>query len=455
MPSYDFDLLVIGGGSGGVRCGRTAAALGARVGLVEEDRLGGTCVNVGCVPKKLFSYGAHYREDLEDAAGFGWRVGEVSFDWATLVANKDKEIARLNGIYEALLDRTGVETIRGRGILRGPHEVEVAGRVHTAERIVIATGGWPWLPEFPGRELVISSNEVFTLDKLPERIVVAGGGYIAVEFASIFGGFGSEVDLVYRGDLFLRGFDGDARHELANEMRKKGVRLHFRCMFERVERSGESLRVHLTDGDVLEADAVLFAVGRRPKTHGLGLEEIGVDLTERGAVVVDDHFRSSVDSVYAIGDVIERVQLTPVALEEGMFLARNLFAGADQQVDYRDIATTVFTHPNLSAVGLTEEEARQRCKIRVYKSLFRPMKHTMTGRNEKTFMKLVVDADTDRVLGCHMVGPDAGEIIQGLAVALKCGATKAQFDATIGIHPTSAEEFVTMRDAVVEVPEAP
>src|SRR5690606_28813844 len=302
---------------------------------------------------------------------------------------------------------------------------------------------------------VITSNEVFSLERLPERVVVAGGGYIAAEFASIFRGFGSEVDLVHRGDLFLRGFDLDARRELANEMRKRGARLHFECTFERVERRGDGVVVHLTDGDRLEADVALFAVGRRPNTRGLGLDEVGVRLTERGAVIVDEDYRSSVPSIHAIGDVIERIQLTPVALAEGTILARRLFAGSDQRVDYTDVPTAVFTTPNLAAVGLTEEEARDRTSVRIYKSLFRPMRHTLSGRDERTFMKLVVDDVTDRVIGCHMVGPDAGELVQGLAVALKCGATKAQFDATIGIHPTAAEEFVTMRDPVVEVPAAP
>lgn len=457
MPSFDYDLFVIGAGSGGVRCSRVASGLGARVALAESGRVGGTCVNLGCVPKKLFAYGSHYGEDLEDARGFGWNVGEISFDWSTLVRNKDRELERLNGIYEQLLDRAGVELLRGRARLIGPHEVELdtadGPRRFTAEHIVIATGGWPWLPDFPGSEHVITSNEVFSLPSLPERIVIAGGGYIAAEFASIFRGFGSEVDLVYRGELFLRGFDHDARRELANEMRKKGVRLHFDCMFSHVERGDGGLSVHLTDGESIEADVALFAVGRRPNTQGLGLQEAGVALSPSGGVIVDDAYATSVPCVHAIGDVIERVQLTPVALAEGMALARNLFGGRDDAVDYKDIATAVFTHPNLAAVGLSEEQARAlHPKLRIYKSLFRPMKHTMTGRQEKTFMKLVVDDPTDRVLGCHMVGPDAGELVQGLAVALKCGATKAQFDATLGIHPTAAEEFVTMREPAPVVP---
>jgi glutathione reductase (NADPH) len=450
LPTYDFDLFVIGGGSAGVRCSRMSASFGARVGMAEEKYLGGTCVNVGCVPKKLFSYGSHYGEELEDARGYGWTVDGVDFDWSTLVANKDKEIARLNDVYRRMLDRAGVEVFDARATVTGPHSVRVGGREVTAEHIVVATGGWPWVPDdLPGVEHAITSNEVFSLPELPRRLVVGGGGYIAVEFASIFAGLGVHVDLVYRGPLFLRGFDDDVRHEIANEMRKKGVHLHFDCVFARIDRSEAGLHVVLTDGDTMDADQVLMALGRRPNVAGLGLQEVGVALGEGGAVVVDEHFQTTVPSIYALGDVIDRVQLTPVALAEGMVLARNLFCGAAQKVSYRDIPTAVFTHPNIGTVGLTESEAREQYgKLRLYKSLFKPMRHTMTGRNEKTFMKLVVDDATDRVVGCHMVGPDAGEIIQGLAVAMTCGATKAQFDATIGIHPTAAEEFVTMRTPV-------
>lgn len=455
MPTYDFDLIVIGGGSGGVRCARTAASLGARVALVEGGRLGGTCVNLGCVPKKLFAYGAHYREDFEDAAGFGWTVGSTSFDWSTLIKNKDREIERLNGVYARLLDRAGVERIAGWASLKGAHAVAVGDTVHTSRFIVIATGGKPWRPELPGGEHVLTSDDIFALPALPARVVIAGGGYIAAEFASIFHGLGCRVDLVYRGDLFLRGFDADARRELANAMRKKGIHLRFQSRFARVERVDDGLSVHLSDGDHVQADLALFAVGRRPNTDGLGLDAIGVARTDRGAIAVDAHFQTSVDSIYAVGDVIDRIQLTPVALAEGMIVARNLFGGQDRRVDYSDVPTAVFTHPNLAAVGLTEADARARGNVRVFKSIFRPMRHTMTGRDEQTFVKLVVDGETDRVLGVHMVGPEAGEVIQGFAVALKCHATKAQFDATIGIHPTIAEEFVTMRDPVAEVPDAP
>ncbi len=447
MPSYDVDLIVIGGGSAGVRLARTAAAAGARVVLCEEQWLGGTCVNVGCVPKKLLSYGAHFHEEFEDARGFGWTVGEVSFDWGTLRDNKDKEILRLNGIYARLLDRVGVEVHEARGVVVGPHAVRIGEQTVTADHIAVCTGGWPTLPDIPGVEHAITSNEVFGLAELPERLMVVGGGYIAVEFASIFRGFGAHVDLAYRGRLFLRGFDVDVRKELANEMRKKGVHLHWECHVRRIEKleSGR-LEVCIDDGDKVVVDQVLMATGRAPKTAALGLEEVGVELDERGAVVVDDRFVTSVPSILALGDVIDRVQLTPVALGEAMVVSHNLFSGRSESMDYRDIPTAVFTHPNIGTVGLTEQEAREAyAKVKVFKSRFRPMKHTLSGRDEHTFMKLVVCGDTDRVLGCHMIGPDAGELIQGLAVAMKCRATKAQFDATVGIHPTAAEEFVTMR----------
>ena len=447
MPSYDVDLFVIGGGSAGVRLSRTAASFGARVMMAEEKYLGGTCVNVGCVPKKLFSYGAHYAEDFADAAGYGWTVGEVSFDWSTLMRNKDKEIARLNVIYDGILDRAGVEVVAERATITGAHEVEVGGRRITAERIAVCTGGRPWAPSIPGAEHCLVSDDVFALPELPERILIVGGGYIAVEFASILHGFGVHADLAYRGDLFLRGFDIDIRHELANELRKKGVHLHWHCHVERVSRRDDGrLDAHLTDGDTITVDQVLMATGRIPNVAGLGLEDVGVLTTDRGAIVVDDHFQTNVPSIYALGDVIDRVQLTPVALGEAMVLAHNLYNAEARQMDYADIPTAVFTHPNVGTVGLTQAEAEAKHgKLRLYKSLFRPMKHTLTGRNEKTFMKIIVDDATDRVVGCHMVGPEAGELVQGLAVALKCGATKAQFDATIGIHPTAAEEFVTMR----------
>ncbi|MFT4623235.1 MAG: glutathione reductase (NADPH) [Myxococcota bacterium] len=447
MPSYDYDLLVLGGGSAGVRCSRIAAGLGARVVLVEDKALGGTCVNVGCVPKKLLAIGSHFAEDVEDAAGFGWTIAPPTFDWQTLVRNKDTEIARLNGIYEGMLERAGVEVVTGWGTLTDAHTVEVDGRRLHAEHIVICTGGVPWAPEFPGREHVLVSDDMFSLPRLPKRMVVAGGGYIAVEFASILHGFGVEVDLVYRGGLFLRGFDEEMRHHLANELRRKGVRLHFDCMFREVERRGpDDFLVHLTDGEHLQADTVLFAVGRRPATGGIGLDALGVRMNERGAIEVDARFQTSVPSIYALGDALDRFNLTPVALAEGTALAHQLFAGPPRTVAYDAIPTAIFCNPNMATVGLTEAKARAvHPRVRIYTSSFRSMKHTLSGRNERILMKLIVDDATDRVVGAHMVGPDAGELIQGIAVAMTCGATKAQFDSTIGIHPTAAEEFVTMR----------
>jgi glutathione reductase (NADPH) len=451
VSKWDYDLLVIGAGSGGVRASRMSARYGAKVGVVEGRYLGGTCVNVGCVPKKLFVYGSHFAEDFEDAAAYGWNVGPYRFDWPTLRDNKTHEIERLNGAYRSLLEGAGVEIIHGFAKLRDRHTVEIDNRTTvTAERILIATGGWPHVPEFPGREHVITSNEAFYLDAFPERVVVVGGGYIAVEFAGIFAGLGAATTLVYRGPLFLRGFDDGVRSFVADQLREKHIDLKFDSMVDRVEltKSG-ARRVVLAGGQVLDSDLVLFATGRSPTVRGIGLEEAGVAFTARGSIAVDDRYRTSADNIYAIGDVIDRIQLTPVAIAEGMVVADNLFNGKDRTLDYAGIPTAVFCQPNIGTVGLTEAQARQRhAKLQIFESTFRPMKHTMSGRNERTMMKLVVDADTDRVVGAHMVGPDAGEIIQGLGVALKAGATKAQFDSTIGIHPTAAEEFVTMREPV-------
>lgn len=442
----DFDLYVIGGGSGGVRASRMAAGLGAKVGLAESGRMGGTCVNVGCVPKKLFSYASHFHEDFEDAVGFGWDAAKPGFDWPTLIANKDEEITRLNGIYERILMRAGVEIHRGRAVVTGPNEVTVGDRVFTAERILVATGSKPWVPAFPGHEHALISDDLFELDALPHRIAIVGGGYIACEFASIFNALGCLVHVVVRSEV-LRGFDDDVQRHVHTEMEKKGVRFHLRTGFSGIRKVDDHLELHLDECD-LELDAVVFATGRKPNTEGLGLEEVGVKLGPNGKVLVDDDYRTSVPSIYAVGDVIDRVQLTPVALAEGMYVAHQLYGGGGRPIEYRNIATAVFTSPNVATVGLTEAEARRELgEVRLYKSTFRPMKHTLSGRDEKTFMKLVVDDASDRVVGCHMVGPDAGELIQGLAVAITCGATKEQFDATIGIHPTAAEEFVTMRTA--------
>ena len=449
--AYDFDLYVIGAGSGGVRAARFAAGFGAKVAVAESRYLGGTCVNVGCVPKKLLVYGAHFAEDFEQASGFGWSLGEANFDWATLIANKDREINRLNGIYRNLLVNSGVTLHEGHARLVDAHQVEINGERFTAKHILIATGGWPQIPEIPGREHAIGSNEAFFLKELPKRVLVVGGGYIAVEFAGIFHGLGAHTSLLYRGDLFLRGFDGSVRKHLQEELTKRGLDLQFNADIERIDKQADgSLKATLKDGRVLEADCVFYATGRRPMLDNLGLENTGVKLDERGFVAVDDLYQTAEPSILAIGDVIGRVQLTPVALAEGMAVARRLFKPEQYRaVDYANIATAVFSLPNIGTVGLTEEDARKNGhNVQVFESRFRPMKLTLTDCQEKTLMKLVVDADTDKVLGCHMVGPDAGEIVQGLAIALKAGATKQHFDETIGVHPTAAEEFVTMRTPV-------
>jgi glutathione reductase (NADPH) len=427
--SYDFDLFVIGAGSG----------------------LGGTCVNVGCVPKKLLVYGAHFAEDFEQAGGFGWSLGEANFDWATLIANKNREIQRLNGIYRNLLESSGVSLFEGHARILDAHSVEVNGQRHSAERILIATGGWPQIPDIPGREHAISSNEAFFLETLPKRVLVVGGGYIAVEFASIFHGLGAQVTQLYRGDLFLRGFDGAVRRHLKEELSKKGIDLQFNADIERIERQTDgSLNATLKDGRVLQADCVFYATGRRPMLDNLGLENVEVKLDERGHIEVDEQFQTSTPSILAIGDVIGRVQLTPVALAEGMAVARRLFKPEQYRpLDYRMIPTAVFSLPNIGTVGLSEEQAVEAGhRVQIFESRFRPMKLTLTECQERTLMKLVVDADSDRVLGCHMVGPEAGEIVQGLAIALKAGATKQIFDETIGVHPSAAEEFVTLRTPV-------
>ena len=446
---YDYDLFTIGAGSGGVRASRMSAAYGARVAVAEERYLGGTCVNVGCIPKKLLVYGSHFADDFEDAAGFGWSVGERAFDWPSLIRNKDREIARLNSIYRKLLGGAGVEVFESRARVLDPHTVEVGDKQVTAANILVATGGWPAVPDVPGKEHAITSNEAFHLAEMPRRVVIVGGGYIAVEFAGIFNGLGAEVTQLYRGPLFMRGFDIDVRNTLAEEMRKKGIDLRFDAGIANIERNGGTLTATLKDGRTLETDAVMFATGRVPNTRGLGIEEIGVELAGNGAVVVDERYRTSVPSIWALGDVTDRVMLTPVAIAEAMVFARNLFKGDVESMHYRNIPSAVFSQPPVGTVGYTEEAARENCgEVDVYRTAFRPLKHTLSGRDEKTMMKLIVERASDRVVGCHMVGDDAGEIVQGLAVALNCNATKADFDRTIGIHPTAAEEFVTMREPV-------
>lgn len=449
--AYDFDLYVIGAGSGGVRAARFAAGFGAKVAVAESRYLGGTCVNVGCVPKKLLVYGAHYAEDFEQASAYGWTAGEASFDWATLIANKDQEINRLNGIYRNLLVNSGVVLHEGHARLTGPHEVEINGQRHTARHILIATGGWPVIPDIPGREHAISSNEAFFLKELPKRVIVVGGGYIAVEFAGIFHGMGAQTSLLYRGELFLRGFDGAVRKHLAEELTRRGLDLQFNADIKSIEKLDDgSLRVELKDGKTLITDCVFYATGRRPMLDNLGLENTTVAVDEKGFVKVNEKYETTEPSILAIGDVIGRVQLTPVALAEGMAVARRLFKPEQYRlVDYRMIPTAVFSLPNIGTVGLTEEQAKEEGhEVEIFESRFRPMKLSLTDCQERTLMKLVVDARTDKVLGCHMVGPDAGEIVQGLAIALKAGATKRDFDETIGVHPTAAEEFVTMRTPV-------
>ena len=449
--TYDFDLFVIGAGSGGVRAARFAAGYGARVAVAESRYLGGTCVNVGCVPKKLLVYGAHFADDFEQAQGFGWSLGESSFDWSTLIANKNREIDRLNGIYRNLLVGSGVTLLEGHARIVDEHSVELGGKRYSAKHILIATGGWPQIPEIPGHEHAIGSNEVFFLEQLPKRVLVVGGGYIAVEFASIFNGLGAQTSLLYRGELFLRGFDGAVRRHLQEELSKRGMDLQFNSDIARIDKQADdSLLATLKDGRTLEADCIFYATGRRPMLDNLGLENTQVQLDERGFIKVDEQYQTTTPSILAIGDVIGRVQLTPVALAEGMAVARRLFKPEQyRKVDYQMIPTAVFSLPNIGTVGLSEEQAKEEgYNVQVFESRFRPMKLTMTESQERTLMKLVVDAATDRVLGCHMVGPDAGEIVQGLAVALKAGATKQLFDETIGVHPTAAEEFVTMRTPV-------
>jgi len=450
MGSYDYDLFVFGAGSGGVRASRMSARYGARVAVAENRYLGGTCVNVGCVPKKLFVYGAHFAEDFEDARGYGWRSDRPAFDWPVLRDNKTREIQRLNGIYDSLLRDAGVEILSGTARFLDPHRIAVGDRVLTAANVLVATGSWPYVPEFPGREHVITSNEAFYLERFPNRVLVVGGGYIAVEFAGIFHGLGAQTTLLHRGPRLLRGFDEDVRQFVGDELSRKGIALRFDTQVESIALGADGSRqVHLSDGTALEVDLVLYATGRRPNTAGLGLDAAGVGIAASGAIAVDDAYRTNVDHIFAIGDVIDRAQLTPVAIAEGMCIAENLFNGGHRRVDYENIPTAVFCQPNVGTIGLTEAAARAKFSdVRVFEARFRPLKHTLSGRGERTLMKLVVDAASDRVVGVHMVGAEAGEIVQGLAVAVTAGATKAQFDATIGIHPTAAEEFVTMREPI-------
>ena len=444
---YDYDFFVIGGGSGGVRASRMASSLGAKTAVAEDRHIGGTCVNVGCVPKKLFVYAAQFKEEFEHASGFGWNVDGVTFDWKSLLENKNGEISRLNGIYERILSNAGVELINSKAVIEGPNQVRCGDKVYTAKHILVATGSWPSVPEFPGSEHVITSNEAFFLDGLPTKALVVGGGYIGVEFAGILQGLGVETTLSYRGELFLRGFDISLREFLKDELVKKGLDVRFESNIKKIEKVADGFSVTFADGVEEVYGKVLYATGRKPKTSGLGLEKAGVELTDRGAVVVNDEFQSSCSSIYAVGDVIDRVQLTPVALAEGTYVAHKLFGAKKKPIDYNLIPTAVFSQPELATVGMTESEAVKAYgeDIKIFKGQFRPMKNTLSGSDEKTLVKMIIQESTNKVLGVHMGGSYAAEIIQGIGVALKAGATKEHFDDTFGIHPTSAEEFVTMR----------
>jgi glutathione reductase (NADPH) len=449
MNDFDFDLFVIGGGSGGVRAARVAGRHGAKVALAEHDRIGGTCVIRGCVPKKLFVYASRFAEAFEDAIGFGWTTERVSFDWPTLVANKDMEIERLSKAYVRTLEAAGVDILRQRAELEDANTVKLAdGHKIRARIILIATGASPFIPQhLPGRDLAITSNQAFHLERLPRRMAIVGGGYIAVEFAGIFSGFGVETILIHRGEQILRGFDADLRSGLAAEMKKKGIEIMTETDVGAIERSGDGVRVTLNDGKVLGAGAVMYAVGRIPNTLDLGLDQAKVALTPHAAVKVDSYSQSTVPSIYAIGDVTNRRNLTPVALREGHAFADTVFGDKKTAVDHANVPSAVFSQPELGTVGLTEDEARKRFdKIAVFKANFRPMKHTLSGRDERTLMKLVVDGRTDKVVGCHILGEGASELTQILAILVRMGATKADFDATVALHPTAAEELVTLRD---------
>jgi glutathione reductase (NADPH) len=450
MADHDVDLFVIGAGSGGVRAARVAASHGARVMIAEEYRVGGTCVIRGCVPKKLLVYASRFSDEFEDAAGFGWAVLEPTFHWPTLRDNVAREVTRLEGAYTATLERFKVALVKSRAVVEDAHTVRVlsTGAHIQAETILIATGAWPHMgPQIPGLEHVISSNEAFHLAELPPRIVIQGGGYIAVEFACIFAGLGSKVTLIYRGENILRGFDDDVREHLRDAMRRRGITVTCGHTVTGVEKSGDEYVALLSDGSTVAADKVMFAIGRRPNIMGLGLDAAGVKIAEHGGIAVDEYSRSSVASIYAVGDVTHRVNLTPVAIREGHAFADTVFGGKPTPVDHANVPTAVFSEPEVGVIGLTEAQARaQFAKLDVYKTTFRPLKATLSGRETRTLMKLLVDGTTDRMVGCHLVGPDAGELIQLVGVAVKMGATKADFDATMAVHPTAAEELVTLHE---------
>lgn len=449
MTDFDYDLFVIGAGSGGVRAARMSATYGARVAVAEEYRLGGTCVIRGCVPKKLFVYAGHFSEVFEDAAGFGWSGLDPQFEWRKLRDNKDAEIDRLEGIYGNLLKNTGVEVIRSRAVFRDAHTIELVGegRTVTAERILIATGAWPFVPDIPGKEHAITSNEAFHLDELPKRAIVVGGGYIAVEFAGIFHGLGVETTLVYRGEKILRGFDHDLQDGLMDEMSKKGLTVLTNTNIGKIEQSDGDYIASFDGGGDLKTDLVLYATGRVPNTTGLGLDSVGVDTGSNGEVVVDAYSQTNIPHIYAVGDVTDRMNLTPVAIDDGAAFAETVYNNNPKAIDHENVATAVFSQPEIGTVGLTEAQAREDYgDVDIYKAKFRPLKHTLSGRDERMVMKLIVDQASDRVLGCHILGEAAGEMAQCLGVAVKMGATKADFDATMAVHPTASEELVTMRN---------
>lgn len=447
---FDYDLFVIGAGSGGVRAARMSATHGAKVAVAEEYRVGGTCVIRGCVPKKLFVYASQFHEEFEDAAGFGWTVPEAKFDWATLRDNKDKEIDRLNKIYIRNLNNSGVEIIDSRAVLKDAHTVHLVAenRDVTADKILIATGATANVDDgLKGVEHTITSNEAFHLDELPKKVIVAGGGYISVEFAGIFNGLGIETTLLYRGEEILRGFDDDLRSTLHTEMEKKGVRIITGSLFTEIEKTGGGFKAHLDNGEVLDTDLVMFAIGRDPNTKDLGLEAVGIEMGRKGEIIVDKYSQTNVENIYAVGDVTDRANLTPIAIREGAAFAETVFNNNPQAVDHSLIPTAVFSQPEIGTVGLTEEQARSQFgEVDIYKSTFRAMKHTLSGRNEQTMMKIIVDVATDKVVGCHVIGPHSGELIQAIGIAVTMGATKAQFDMTVAVHPTAAEELVTMKE---------
>ncbi|MEE2998748.1 MAG: glutathione-disulfide reductase [Pseudomonadota bacterium] len=446
MAEYDYDLITIGAGSGGVRASRLAGGYGARVAVCEEYRVGGTCVLRGCIPKKLLIYGSHYADHMKDAVNYGWTIDGAKHDWRKLIKNKDTELDRLNGIYLNILKNNNVDLKEGRGVIIDKHTVEVGGVEITTENILIAVGGWPSMPNIPGIEFAISSNEALELEVLPKSMVIVGGGYIAVEFAGIFAGLGVEVTEIIRAENILRGFDVDMRISLTQEMEKRGIKIRSEAEVSSIEKHGDIFFLQLNDGERIGTECVMYATGRKANTKGLGLELAGVELRDNGSIQVDEYNRTSQPNIYAVGDVTDRIQLTPVAIQEGHALADMLFNHNTQTMDYNNVPSAVFSTPPIATVGLTEDEARKKfAKVDIYDSNFKPLLHTISGRDERSVMKLIVDSKSDVVVGCHMMGADAPEIIQGIAIAMKCGATKSQFDATIGIHPSSAEEFVTMR----------